>query len=644
MPRVTTIQTNFSAGEISPRLYGRVDVAKYQNGAKRMRDTVPQIYGGARRRYGSVFVREVKTSANRTRLIPFVKTASIAYMLEVGNTYVRFYRDGAILGAPYEVVSPYTTAQVLAMDFTQGADTMFLFHEAVAPYKLVCASDVSWTLAAATFVNTPFEEPGTYPASTLTPSVATPVGVAVTLTAGSSVFVAGDVGSSVKINSGIIKITAYASGTSVSGVIKQELTNTTAAPADAWSLHAPAWSASRGYPRTGTLYEQRLIAGGSPTFPQTVWGSVTGAYLDFQQGTADDDGFAFTIASDITNPIQYLASTTALAAMTSGGEFTIQGGLEKPLAPTNAQIKPRSNHGCAQVRPVKIGKHELFIQRAGRKVRSFGYNITNDDWSAPDLSVLSEHLTESGIVDMCWQQEPDSIVWLVRADGKVASITYDRDQEVTAWALHDFGGLVESIATIPESTGDQVWMIVKRTINGAVVRYVERIVADVLCDCAKVATGASATVWSGLSHLEGEDVDVVGDGYYAGRYTVTAGAVTLDRAVTEVVIGLPFTNQISCLDPELQTGMGSASGNAMRTSEVTARFYETTGGKVNDKALTFRRLGSAALDQAPELFSGVERIENLGWERGESALVFTQEQPMPFHLLSVTRKFTVNDG
>lgn len=644
MPRVTTIQSNFTAGEISPKLYGRVDIAKYQNGAKRVRDSVPQIYGGVRRRWGTVFVREVKDSADRTRLVPFIKNADTAYMLEVGDLYVRFYKDGAVLGAPYEVVSPYTSAQVLEMDYTQGADTMFLFHEDVAPYRLVTAGDTSWTLSAATFLNTPFEEPGSYPAATLTPSAKDPVGAACTLTAGSSVFASGDVGSSVKINGGIVKITGYTSGTVATGVIRQELTSTTAAPADAWSLHAPAWSVSRGYPRTGTLYEQRLIAGGSPTFPQTIWGSVTGAYLDFQQGTADDDGFAFTIASDVTNPIQYLASNRVLVALTSGAEFTVQGGLEKPLAPTNAQIKPRSNYGCARVRPVRIREQEMFIQRAGRKVRAFGYDVTNDDWTAPDISVLSEHLTEGGIVDVCWQQEPDTVLWLVRGDGSVCSITYDRDQEVTAWALHDFGGVVESIATIPDATGDQVWMVIKRTIGGADKRYIERMVDGVLCDSAVVTSGAAATVWSGLGHLEGETVDVVADGHYAGQFTVTAGAITLPREVTSVTIGLPYTNEVACLDPEIQTGMGSASGNAMRTSEVTARFFETTGARVNGKALTFRQLGASVLDQPPAEFSGVQRIETLGWERGESELAFTQQEPMPFHLLSVTRKFTVNDG
>lgn len=646
MPKVTTLQTNFTAGEISPKLYGRVDVARYQNGAKKMRDTIPQVYGGAKRRDGSLFVHEVKTSAKQTRLIPFIYNENTAYMLEFGDLYMRVYKDGAILGAPYEIATPFTEAMLFDLDYTQGADTMFLFQESLAPRRLRRFGDTSWTLDIAPFTETPFEEPGTFPAATLTPGTATPVGAACTLTAGASVFVAGDVGSSVKINSGIVKITGYTSGTVVTGTIKQELANTVAAQANAWSLHAPAWSASRGYPRTGTLYEQRLIVAGSPTFPQTIWGSAIAAYLDFTMGVNDDDAFAFTIASDQINPIQYLANSRSLVAFTSGGEFTVAGGLEKPLAPTNAQIRQRSNYGCSRVRPVRIRDTEIFIQRAGAKVRSFSYNVTTDDWTAPDIAVMAEHLTAGGIVDICWQQEPTSIVWLVRADGVLISVTYDKDQDVTGWAAHTgFDGFVESIASIPDDDSDQLWLVARRTINGSTKRYVERFYPDVLLDSAKVTVaGSPATVWTGLSHLEAKAVDVVGDDAYVGRYTVASGQITTNKAITTAKIGLPFDNRVELLDPEVQTGMGSASGNYMRTNEVTARFHETTGATVNDQALVFRHFGSNADVLTPTLFSGVHRIENLGWERGASDLVITQDKPMPFHLLSITRKFTVNDG
>lgn len=657
MPKVTLQQQNFTAGEMSPKLYGRTDIARYQNGAEAVRDLIVQVYGGVKRRPASLYVAPTKDAAARSRLIPFVKDADTAYVLEFGDTYMRVFKDGAQVesgGNPYEVVSPYTTAQVLEMDYTQGADTMFLFHGDVEPHRLVCAGDTSWTLEPVPFIETPFEEPGTFPAKTLTPSTATPYGAACNLSMSSPGIFAGSlIGHFIKINGGILKIESVTDAENAVARIQQDLIGVTAASPNAWSLHAPAWSASRGYPRTGTLYEQRLVVAGTPTFPQTIWGSVIGAYLDFALGTNDDDAFSFTIASDIASPIRYLAPNRLLQALASGGEFTIEGGVEKPLAPTNARIKHRSNYGCAQVRPVRIRDTEMFVQRAGRKLRSFAYSIENDDWKAPDLSVLAEHLTEGGIVDMSWQQEPDSIIWLARADGGLVSVTLDRDQDVTGWSWHeefsfDENGTqrawVESMTSVPADGSDQLWLVVRRTVDGDTVRYVERMSEDTTCDCSVVASGAAATVWGGLDHLEGETVHVVGDGFYRGSYTVTAGEVTLEREASEVVMGLNFRPRLKLLPPEIQTGMGASAGNAMRTSEVTVRFFETTGCEVNGSRVTFRRTGPDALDQPPELFTGVKRIENLGFERGESELEFVQPHPMPIHILSITRKFTTNEG
>jgi hypothetical protein len=208
---------------------------------------------------------------------------------------------------------------------------------------------------------------------------------------------------------------------------------------------------------------------------------------------------------------------------------------------------------------------------------------------------------------------------------------------------------VESIACIPTATADQTWIVIKRTVNGSDKRYIERLSLDVRSDSALVLTGASATVWSGLSHLEGKAVDVVANGYYAGRYTVASGSITLDRAATSVEIGLPYTSSIELLPPEIQTGMGSASGHAMSVSEVSVRFHETTGCKVQALSatadeLTFRQTGDDVLDQPPALFSGIKRIECLGWERGDAPLTLSQDLPMPWHVLSVTRILTVNAG
>jgi hypothetical protein len=734
MARVTQLQTNFTAGEISPRLHGRVDIAKYQNGAEAVRDLVVDKYGGAKRRPSTLFVREVKDSTKRVRLIPFVLESDVGCVLEFGHLYMRVYKNGAVVesgpGVPYEIATPYTEAQLADLDYTQGADTMFVFHEAVEPYKLLRIADTNWTLSVVTFVNTPFDETGTYPAAQLTPGMKNPVGEEITLVAGTldgtigsnvslnwaagvvtvektfhgyatgdvvtiteaeptayqraavvitvtgpdhftypmpnnpgddtkagktgkytgtAIFTAADVGKSVKINGGVVKITGFTSTHAVTGIIKQELSATVPAPQDSWSLHAPAWSAANGYPRSGCFFEQRLICAGSPEYPQTIWGSVTGAYLDFQQGVADDDGFALTIASDVMNPIEYVASNRVLIAMTGGGEYTVHGGQEKPLTPTNVQIKSRSNYGCARVRPVRVGEREIFVQRAGRKIRKFGYDLTQDTYNGPDLSVLAEHLTEGGVAEVCWQQEPDALLWVARADGELLSITMDDEQDVIGWSRHegfarDGAAVVESLTSIPVAGGDEVWLAVRRTVGGVSKRYIERMATTTTMDCGMVASGPAAATWGGLAHLNGETVHAVADGFYVGAYTVAAGSITLTGPASAVNIGLRYVPRLKLLPPEIQTGMGSASGNAMRTSEITIRFFETTGCSVNGNEMTFRRTGAAVLDQPPQQFTGVKRVESLGFERGTDMLEITQEEPMPFHILSVTRKFTVNDG
>src|SRR5262249_37196352 len=159
--------------------------------------------------------------------------------------------------------------------------------------------------------------------------------------------------------------------TVVSGRILRELAATVAAPALSWSLEPPLWSAALGYPRTGAIYQQRLIAAGTRKFPRRVWGSRIGEQLDFERWTGDDDALDFTIDSDESTPIRYIASGKRLQVFTESAEYTMYGGANKPsITPTNVTVDPESNHGCAQVRPVQINREVLFAQRAGRKIRS----------------------------------------------------------------------------------------------------------------------------------------------------------------------------------------------------------------------------------------------------------------------------------
>lgn len=720
----TIVQTSLNGGEISPRMYGRVDVERFNSSVKEMTNCHPVVQGGALGRAGTVFVCEARDVVATSRLVPFIYDRATAYVLEFSPGFMRVIRQGAQVeaspGVPYEVASPYTTEEsVRHLDFAQGADTMFLTHQWVFPQRLQRFGDASWQLAPVPFTTKPHDEVGFTPAATLTlsagtvgpgrtattsvpvwlasdvgrtfksvsglatitgftsstvvtvtvdqpfintaitigawrlldspqttctPSALDPVGATITLTLAAAGWRSADVGAMVRINGGLVQITSLTSDLIANGTIERVLNATVAAEKGSWTVEPPMWDATQGYPGTVTLYEQRLLYAGSPEFPQDIWGSVTAAYLDFTRTLDDGDSFNFRIASDQLNPITYLASVRTLLALTYGGEFTLQGGLEKPLTPTNVQIRSRSNHGCAQVRPARIRNDELYVQRAGRKVRALAYNVANDDYTSPDMTALADHMTETGIVSMAWQQEPEGILWLVRADGVLLSFTFDRDNNVIGWARHITQGSVTDVTTVPGSEGDDVYLVVRRDLPGGPKQYIERMQFGVYPDCAVVAeaTGPDQTVWGGLDHLEGLEVYILADGSVMPRQVVTGGQVTLDRPAFETQIGLPYQRVIDCLDPEMQGRQGSAQGNSQRTNKVALRLLETLGIKVNGNEVVFRQFGAQLLDRAPQPFSGIKELENLGWEKGRSPLRITQDDPNAFHVLSVIRNFEAN--
>lgn len=717
MPRVTFIQTNFTAGELSPRMLGRVDIARYQNGARRIENGLPLIHGGVIRTWGTRYVAAAKFAAKRCRLIPYVFNRSQAYMLELGDEYLRVWSLAGDQLA--ELQTPYSGDMVFDVGYVQGADTMFLAHQALPIYRLRRVTHTEWTISRAPFVTEPFDENGHKPAVSLTLSAATagegrtvtasgavwlaadvgrevwfgtgvavltavasdtsatvtirtdfgatlipsgawrltgspqttctpnkkdPVGDVITLTLGAAGFRPEDDGKYIRINRGIVQITDISSSTVATGIIKSALDATIGAIANSWTLEGPVWNEANGYPGAVTLHEQRLVCAGSPEYPQTVWMSRISEYLNFELGTKDDDAMSFTVSSDQINPVEHLGQVRALIALTYGGEFTLSGGTEKAIAPTNIQVKNQSTYGCNRVRPCRIGNELYFVQRANRKLRSMAYRYDLDAYGSPDLSVLSEHMTESGIVDMAYQQEPESILWLVRGDGRIASVTVDREQEVIGWALQTTGGAYESVATAPGEGGEEVWVVVRREVGGETVRYIERFDTSVLTHSAVTgADPAGRIVWDGLDHLEGLEVDIVADGVVMQRTPVVAGQVSLARPAKAVQIGLPYTTTIETLRPEIGGPNGSSQGNSMRIGEVTLRFLKTIGCHLNGRPIAFRQFGRDVLDRPMEPFTGDHRLENLGWDRNEASLVIEQRQPLPFHLLCVIQKLTTND-
>lgn len=249
-----------------------------------------------------------------------------------------------------------------------------------------------------------------------------------------------------------------------------------------WRLGA--FSGTTGHPAAVAFYEQRLVFAGTTEQPQTLFFSVSGSFEEFTLGTDATSSMTYTIGSNQVNIIRYLASSRSLLVGTSGGEFAVRAGdTDEALTPTNIQIKKQSNYGSADIQPVLVSNAALFIQRAKRKLRELIYNIDTDSYFAPDLTILSEHITENGIKETALMQEPDNIVWCVRRDGVLVGLTYRREEDIVAWHRHKIGGtftgthldfasktydygLVESVAVVPSDLNeDTVYLIVKRTVD-----------------------------------------------------------------------------------------------------------------------------------------------------------------------------------
>ncbi|HQU13652.1 MAG TPA: hypothetical protein PKV70_05340, partial [Thermodesulfobacteriota bacterium] len=491
---------------------------------------------------------------------------------------------------------------------------------------------------------------GGSPVTNLTPSVAGPVGAIATLTLAAAGWRAVDVtlGKYVKAASGIVKLMAFTSTTVVSGQIVKALSATAAVAGGAWSAEVPSWSATHGYPSALCFYEQRLAYGGTARQPSTIWGSASGDYENFAAGTNAGDSFEHALTGLGVNAVRWLIPSKTLIGGTAASEFTIRGDGDAALTPTNPRPLPETSHGSAAIMPVRIGSFVLFVQGQKRKVREISYDFQKDSFIAPDLTRFAEHITEGGgIVDMAYQQEPESILWCVRADGVLLGMTYNPDEKVFGWHRHVTDGLFESVAVIPDPVNnrDQLWAVVNRTIGGATKRYIEYMDPDVVvADSFVRYQGAAATEITGLDHLEGEAVDVVADGFVVTGHVVAGGKITLAKAAVDVTVGLHYETTVEPEPPDYINDKGQNNVNAQKQwSEVVLRLYETglSGVTVNGKSLPARS-GSDPLGTAPALFTGDVRTPLLGTTRA-GVLTIKQTLPLPFTLLAVAGTLEVGD-
>ena len=570
----STMINSFNAGELSPLLDSRTDISKYYSGCRQLENMFILTQGPATRRPGTKYIASAKNAADKCRLISFQFAITQAYIIEVGDEYFRFYRNGGQIlsaGDPYEISTPYDISDVFELQFVQSADIMYFVHPEYATRKLTRTGHTAWTLTEVTFSRGPFLDENI---TTTTISSSATTG-SVTLTASTSIWNANHVGAlwqithtipadsvegtftgvansstiNVQLNrtfdfsthgtwsgtmllqrsfdagvtfedvrvvhyendgnitysdeeivddaiyrvrmnaytsgnarfsliarshnlNGVADITAFTSGTVVSATVVNTLglasTTTTK-----WS--EGAWSADEGYPSTVSFYEERLVFAATTNSPQTIWFSQTNDWENFLIGTNDSDAMNYTIAADQVNVIRWLSPQDWLLMGTVAAEWKLGSGTrEDPLTPTQVSAKRQTSNGSAYLQPVMVDNVILYVQRQGKKLMELVYSFEPDAFVSPDLTVLSEHITGTGITQMAFQKTPDPILWCITEDGDIAAMTYKRSQDVVGWSRLTFDGDAESVAIIPGTGEDEVWVSVERIINGSTFRYIEQ--------------------------------------------------------------------------------------------------------------------------------------------------------------------------
>jgi hypothetical protein len=682
---------------------------------------------------------------------------------DINSSGYTAYSSGGVANKIYQITTSYTTAQLPDLKFAQSADILYITHSSHEVSKLSRTGHTSWSLDEIEFTDGPYLSANTT-TTTMTPGATT--GDDQTLTASASTFVSTDVGRLINFSSGYAKIRSYTSATVVKIDIKDDFSGT--GSTTDWKLGA--FSDTTGHPSCVSFFEQRLVFAGTTDEPQTLYFSKSGDYENMTVGTNADDAMVYTIASNQVNAIRYLKAVRTLIVGTTGGEWTVSAdGTDAAVTPSNVTIKKQSSYGSSTVDAVPAGNATLFLQRAKRKIRELAYDFDVDGYSAPDLTILNETVTDSGIDEMAYQQSPDSNLWCVRNDGVLACLTYQRSENVVSWTRHKVGGIgqectitvsdyaniatgtklvftksngeevtftsttgtagtdefktetnnnttadniytainahadftvanpaaavvtiresshaatgfltcksydtarltvqneshavVESVASISgELNEDELWVIVKRIVDGSTRRYVEcftdfdfdeTTATDFhFVDSGLEYDGTATTSITGLDHLEGQTVQILADGSTHADKIVSDGALTLDRSSKKVKVGLGYNSILQTMRIEGGSAEGTGQGKVKRISKVVLRLFNTVGAKcgpslTNLETVPFRTTSSDLDTPVSTLLAGDKIVEFTDDYNSDGFIFVKQDQPLPLSLLALYPTFVISDG
>ncbi|AOA57571.1 phage nozzle protein [Acinetobacter larvae] len=692
MAKISIIKNNFSSGELSPLLSTRTDVAQYAHGANQIFNAIPLVEGGVKKRPGT-FYRSQFTDA--IRLIPFVSTTKNAYLIILKPKQIIVY-DPKSDKQLFTLNTSYEAAAIPDLQYVHSRYVMYFTHQEYKVSILECSEDfTNWQFKAMEFDVPPTDEVVSTPNVALTPS-GKDVGEKISLIASNypdwnaattyfqddrvvyanaiwkalrdnknvepkaenledwaittneeaNVFKPEHVGAIVQINGGYARIVEYVEPSKVMAEVVVELTAVVQAIAKSWVLKTSAFNDALGYPKCCSYFKQRLVFANTKKFPNKLWFSRTGNPTNFLETTEDADAFSVVSSSDQSDSIAFLAPQKGLITLTSGAEFLV--GSDGVLTPTSVQIDEHTAYGAYNTRPCRVGNELLFVQRGGQRLRALSYRYEVDGLVSPEISILSSHIGENhkGIKEITYQQEPQSLCWLVLGDGKAASITFNREQEVIAWARHDFGGKLLSVCALPSELGsDYCYFLIDR---GSTITL-EEISFNAFTDCErKVLLDAGQSTIDNTEFSFLNDIAIYqrfDDVHYSVDFSLEDNKINLKDYGTESAslnIGRPINMIVGLFPPELSEAPATSLSNKAKLTAIAFYFHKTQEPIFNNQVLQLYTFNGGF--SPPKPFTGRHMYEGGDWDDlFKMELLILHNKPLPFHMQAMSMTIQINE-
>ncbi len=671
-----TLLRSFAGGEITPEMFGRIDLAQFQTGLSEVKNFIVLPHGPVRTRKGSKFVTPAKISNRKCAFIPFSYNNEQAYVIEVGHQYLRFHANGGTVvsgGQPVELVTPYLESEVFDIHYVQSADVLTLVHPNHPPKELRRTSATSFTLVNINFTATILipQGPSATPSGTGSTNysyVVTAIAAdtleetlqSVTVTAQNNLATAGQFNTiQWTAVAGAVRYYVYKLKNGLFGFIGEtdELSfiddNITPDMTQTPPLVSNPFAAPGDYPSAVTYFEQRRCFAGTNNAPQNFWAtrSATESNLNYSIPTRDDDAISLRLRAQKVSKIEHMVPLSDLLLLTSDGDFRMYTQNSDIFSPKTVSARAQSYHGANKVQPVATGESIVYVRNQSSRIHEVSYDAVAYAFTSTDISLMAPHLFDQyEITDISLTRTPFPIIWVVRSDGMLLGCTYMPNQKVWAWHHHPTDGEVEAVCGIPEGTRDTLYLSVKREIDGSTVRYIEQVDLDettTIADSFQVDSGlsysgAETQTITGLSHLEGKEVWVFGDGAPQPPQTVSGGQITLDAAVSNAVIGLPLESEITTLPLSMERAEAFGQGAVKNVNKVSIRIHNTGdvyAGQYQKPLTKFQDTLAGEFGSIPELHSREIEIRVSPSWNADGRVTIKNLNPTPMTILSLVVEF-----